>query len=66
VYFNNADMQRELAYATSWGVSTRLLGAMIMTHSDDRGLVLPPNCAPIQVAFIIHFLSQCLLIIQYD
>ncbi len=42
----------EHVWATSWGVSTRLMGALIMTHSDDNGLVLPPNLAPIQVVFI--------------
>ena len=39
-------------WATSWGVSTRLMGALIMTHSDDNGLVLPPHLAPIQVVII--------------
>ena len=42
----------EYVWATSWGVSTRLIGALIMTHSDDNGLVLPPNLAPIQVVII--------------
>ena len=42
----------EYVWATSWGVSTRLMGALIMTHSDDNGLVLPPNLAPIQVVII--------------
>jgi len=42
----------EYVWATSWGVSTRLMGALIMTHSDDNGLVLPPNLAPVQVVFI--------------
>lgn len=42
----------EYVWATSWGVSTRLMGALIMTHSDDQGLVLPPNLAPIQVVII--------------
>jgi prolyl-tRNA synthetase len=44
--------KREYVYATSWGVSTRLIGALIMTHSDDRGLVLPPRLAPVQVAMV--------------
>merc|ERR1711907_518586 len=52
VYFNAADETRELVWATSWGVSTRLLGALIMTHSDDKGLVLPPPVAPIQVVVV--------------
>lgn len=43
---------RELVWATSWGVSTRLLGAMVMTHSDDKGLVLPPPVAPVQVVIV--------------
>jgi len=42
----------EYVWATSWGVSTRLIGALIMTHSDDHGLILPPNLAPIQVVII--------------
>lgn len=42
----------ENVWATSWGVSTRLMGALIMTHSDDKGLVLPPNLAPIQVVIV--------------
>lgn len=42
----------ELVWATSWGVSTRLIGALIMTHSDDNGLVLPPKLAPIQVVIV--------------
>jgi len=42
----------EHVWATSWGVSTRLMGALIMTHSDDNGLVLPPNLAPIQVVIV--------------
>ncbi|MEK9852802.1 MAG: proline--tRNA ligase [Flavobacteriaceae bacterium] len=42
----------EYVWATSWGVSTRLIGALIMTHSDDNGLVLPPNLAPLQVVII--------------
>ncbi len=45
----------EYVWATSWGVSTRLIGALIMTHSDDKGLVLPPNLAPFQVVIVpIH------------
>jgi prolyl-tRNA synthetase len=49
VTFQTADGGRELVWATSWGVSTRLIGAVIMAHSDDTGLVLPPKIAPIQV-----------------
>jgi prolyl-tRNA synthetase len=49
VTFTNTQGERELVWATSWGVSTRLIGAVIMTHSDDTGLVLPPKVAPLQV-----------------
>ena len=52
VQFLNKDNQTEYAWATSWGVSTRLMGALIMTHSDDNGLVLPPALAPLQVVII--------------
>ena len=52
VQFINKDNQPEYAWATSWGVSTRLMGALIMTHSDDNGLVLPPHLAPIQVVIV--------------
>ena len=52
VQFLNKENKPEYAWATSWGVSTRLMGALIMTHSDDNGLVLPPRLAPIQVVII--------------
>jgi len=52
VTFLNKENQQELVWATSWGVSTRLMGALIMTHSDDDGLVLPPNLAPYQVVIV--------------
>ena len=52
VQFLNKDNKPEYAWATSWGVSTRLMGALIMTHSDDNGLVLPPRLAPLQVVII--------------
>ena len=52
VQFVNKENQLEYAWATSWGVSTRLMGALIMTHSDDNGLVLPPHLAPIQVVIV--------------
>jgi len=52
VQFTNDREEREFVWATSWGVSTRLLGALIMTHSDDNGLVLPPKVAPTQVVII--------------
>jgi prolyl-tRNA synthetase len=55
VQFINKENKLEYAWATSWGVSTRLMGALIMTHSDDNGLVLPPKLAPIQVVIVpIH------------
>lgn len=52
VYYQNASESRELVWATSWGVSTRLIGALVMTHSDDKGLVLPPRVAPVQVVIV--------------
>ncbi|QYJ67383.1 proline--tRNA ligase [Flavobacterium litorale] len=52
VKFANKEGKQEYVWATSWGVSTRLMGALIMTHSDDNGLVLPPNLAPIQVVIV--------------
>ena len=52
VKFINKENKLEYVWATSWGVSTRLMGALIMTHSDDNGLVLPPHLAPIQVVII--------------
>jgi prolyl-tRNA synthetase len=52
VKFTSKEGKLEYVWATSWGVSTRLMGALIMTHSDDNGLVLPPQLAPIQVVII--------------
>jgi len=52
VLFTTKENRQEHVWATSWGVSTRLMGALIMTHSDDHGLVLPPKLAPIQVAIV--------------
>ncbi len=52
VTFQNKDGDLEHVWATSWGVSTRLIGAVIMTHSDDQGLVLPPAIAPVQVVIV--------------
>ncbi|MBI1226482.1 MAG: proline--tRNA ligase [Bacteroidetes bacterium] len=52
VKFSNKENQMEYVWATSWGVSTRLIGALIMTHSDDDGLVLPPKIAPTQVVIV--------------
>lgn len=55
VFFQTDKGDRELVWATSWGVSTRLIGALVMTHSDDKGLVLPPPIAPSQVLFCFYF-----------
>lgn len=52
VTFVNKENKAELVWATSWGVSTRLIGALVMAHSDDEGLVLPPKLAPIQVVIV--------------
>ena len=52
VKFANSEGKQEHVWGTSWGVSTRLMGALVMTHSDDNGLVLPPNLAPIQVVIV--------------
>jgi prolyl-tRNA synthetase len=52
VKFLNENNQQEFVWATSWGVSTRLMGGLIMTHSDDEGLVLPPKLAPVQVVIV--------------
>ena len=52
VKFLDRDGEEKYAYATSWGVTTRLVGALIMTHGDDRGLRLPPALAPIQAVIV--------------
>ncbi|MFK7809620.1 MAG: proline--tRNA ligase [Saprospiraceae bacterium] len=52
VTFLSKEQKQELVWATSWGVSTRLIGGLIMTHSDDQGLVLPPKLAPTQVVIV--------------
>ena len=52
VKFTNKEGKQDFVWATSWGVSTRLMGALIMAHSDDEGLVLPPKLAPIQVVIV--------------
>jgi len=65
VKFADAAGKLEYVWATSWGVSTRLMGALIMTHSDDEGLVLPPTLAPIQVVIIpIHRTDEELIAIN--
>ena len=58
VKFINKENQLDYVWATSWGVSTRLMGALIMTHSYDNGLVLPPKLAPIQVVIVPIYRSQ--------
>jgi prolyl-tRNA synthetase len=58
VKFLNKENQQELVWGTSWGVSTRLMGALIMAHSDDQGLVLPPKLAPIQVVIVPIYKGQ--------
>ena len=58
VKFANKEGKLDYVWATSWGVSTRLMGALIMTHSDDNGLVLPPKLAPIQVVVIPIYRSD--------
>lgn len=58
VKFSDKDNQLDYVWATSWGVSTRLIGALIMAHSDDDGLVLPPKLAPIQVVIVPIYKSD--------
>ena len=58
VKFTDRDGKQDFVWATSWGVSTRLMGALIMTHSDDEGLVLPPLLAPIQVVIVPIYKSE--------
>ena len=58
VKFINKENKLDYVWATSWGVSTRLMGALIMTHSDDNGLVLPPKLAPIQAVIVPIYRSQ--------
>jgi len=58
VKFANKEGKQDYVWATSWGVSTRLMGALIMTHSDDNGLVLPPTLAPNQVVIVPIYKSE--------
>ena len=58
VKYANKNGDLDYVWATSWGVSTRLMGALIMTHSDDNGLVLPPNLAPVQVVLVPIYRSD--------
>src|SRR6202140_5124269 len=55
ISFSNKDNEKELCYSTSWGISTRLVGALVMAHGDDSGLVVPPRIAPIQVVIVPIF-----------
>jgi len=58
VTFKDTDGTQKLVWATSWGMTTRMIGALIMTHSDDTGLVLPPPVAPIQIAIVLIFKNE--------
>ena len=58
VTFQDKDGEHKLVWATSWGVSTRLIGGLIMTHSDDNGLVLPPKLAPKQIVIVPIYRSD--------
>ena len=55
ISFSNKENERELCYSTSWGMSTRLVGALVMAHGDDSGLIVPPKVAPIQVVVVPIF-----------
>jgi prolyl-tRNA synthetase len=55
ISFSNKENERELCYSTSWGISTRLVGALVMAHGDDSGLVVPPMVAPVQVVIVPIF-----------
>jgi prolyl-tRNA synthetase len=55
ISFSNKENERELCYSTSWGMSTRLVGALVMAHGDDSGLVVPPKVAPVQVGIVPIF-----------
>ena len=58
VQFQSKEGKLEYVWQTSWGVSTRLIGGLIMTHSDDKGLVLPPKLAPTKVAIVPIFRKE--------
>src|SRR5438132_13692606 len=55
ISFSNKDNERELCYSTSWGISTRMVGAIVMAHGDDSGLIVPPKVAPVQVGVVPIF-----------
>lgn len=58
ILFNNANNEHELGYQSSWGVSTRLIGAMVMVHGDNRGVIIPPKIAPTQIDILEIFADQ--------
>ena len=58
IKFQNKDNKMEFAYTTSWGISTRIIGGIIMTHGDEKGLVLPPKIAPIQIMLLPLLLGK--------
>ena len=58
IAFSNKDNERELCYSTSWGISTRLVGSLVMAHGDDSGLIVPPRVAPIQVVVVPIFRDE--------
>ena len=58
ISFSNKENERELCYSTSWGMSTRLVGAVVMAHGDDSGLIVPPRIAPIQVIVVPIFRDE--------
>ncbi|WP_185852254.1 proline--tRNA ligase [Blattabacterium cuenoti] len=64
VKFTNFNGKKEYVWATSWGVSTRLIGGLIMSHSDDKGLILPPKIAPIQIIIIPIYYKENDIIIN--
>src|SRR5213075_2405367 len=58
VKFSDKENKLDYVWATSWGVSTRLIGALVMAHSDDEGLILPPRIAPLQVVIVPIFKGE--------
>src|SRR5256886_6103252 len=58
ISFSNKENERELCYSTSWGMSTRLVGALVMAHGDDSGLIVPPKVAPTQVVVVPIFRDE--------